>query len=117
MSQLKTVAFGNGPGDVSVKQALLLNTINRAFLHDGETGSLVKVGDRHDYHFCREGEKSDFFIQFHKGLGSHGTMSLCSNPVKGPEIRKKIGDVLHKRPSVMFVRGDIYMCWWPGMAV
>src|SRR3989344_7838441 len=104
MSQLKTVAFGNGSGDVSVKQALLLNTINRAFLRDGETGSLVKVGDRNDYHFCREGEKSDFFIQFHKGLGSHGTMSLCSNPVKGPEIRKKIGDVLHKRPSVMFVR-------------
>ena len=115
--QLKPVAFGDGPGEVSVEQALLLNTLNSAFLCAGESGSLVKVGERNDFHFCHKEEKSDFFIQFHKGLGSHGTMSLYSDPIKGPEIRKKISRVLHQRPSITFVGEKIYVCWWPRIIV
>ena len=111
--QLRTVAFGDDQNGVSFEQALLLNTLNRAFLCAGESGSLVKVGERNDYHFCHEGEKSDFFVQFHKGLGSHGTMSMSSDPIKGPEIRRKISDVLHQRPSVIFADKKIYVCWWP----
>ncbi|OGD69149.1 hypothetical protein A3I18_01100 [Candidatus Campbellbacteria bacterium RIFCSPLOWO2_02_FULL_35_11] len=102
---------------ISIEEALLLNRINKVFLCIQEKGSIVRPAcGQQGFHFCGKEEKSDFILKFHKGLGSHKTMSVSVCEQKSELVREKITRAIGRAPSITCPSKDRMVFWWTNIS-